>query len=240
MKIKEYHYIIIPFFLVVLFLFISYFGNQWYATKFGNPGIDYSYIFISFNNLVPFLPWTIYPYVVAYPFWALTYIYIASRSKENMYKVTVMILVTFIICGVWYFFWQSDVENWRLMSGLFQNNDYNLPRTDLNFTENLVMNIYQAAGPRNALPSMHTLMSWWCIIGLRIDKSVPIIIKVVIWVLSLSIIISTQTLKQHYIIDLIAGVALAEAAYWLLKNSKLITVFKNLMERLGKKLKLNV
>jgi len=237
MKLKDYTYIIIPLFLVMLFLGITYFGNQWYAEAVGNPGVDYSYIFLNFNEAVPFWPWTIYPYVVAYPFWALTFIYISMRSKENMYKITVITLVTFIICGIWYFFWQSDVENWRLTSGLFLNNDYLTPRTDLNFTESLVMWIYQAAGPRNALPSMHTLMSWLCIITIRLDRKMPMVAKVIIWTLSIAIIVATQTLKQHYVIDLIAGIALAELAFWLLKDTKVVTIFKGWMTKLNKLLK---
>jgi membrane-associated phospholipid phosphatase len=237
MKLKDYTYIIIPFFLVMLFLAITYFGNQWYAEVVGNPGVDYSYIFIGFNEKVPFWPWTIYPYVVAYPFWAATFIYISMRSKENMYKITVITLVTFIICGIWYFFWQSDVESWRLTSGLFLNNDYLTPRTDLNFTESLVMWIYQAAGPRNALPSMHTLMSWLCILTIRLDRKMPMVAKVIIWTLSIAIIVATQTLKQHYVIDLIAGIALAELAFWLLKDTKLVTIFKGWMTKLNKLLK---
>jgi len=238
MNLKKYNYIVIPFFLVLFFLFITYFGNQFYAETFGNPGVDYSYILLSFNQKVPFVAWHIYPYVLAYPFWALTFIYISTRSKENMYKIMTMALVTFTICGIWYFFWQSDVTVWRTTSGLFLNNDYLTPRTDLNFTESLVMWIYQVAGPRNALPSMHTLMSWLCILALRLDKKIPLVNKIIIWVLALAIIIATQTLKQHYIIDLIVGLLLAEAAYWLLRNSKLVKVFAKWIERLNRKLRL--
>jgi membrane-associated phospholipid phosphatase len=102
----------------------------------------------------------------------------------------------------------------------------------------MVMWIYQAAGPRNALPSMHTLMSWLCILALRLDKKIPLVNKIIIWVLSLAIIIATQTLKQHYIIDLIVGLLLAEAAYWLLRNSKLVKIIGNWVDKLNRKLKL--
>lgn len=235
---KKYQYLVIPFIFVVLFLFIAYFGNQWYAETFGNPGVDYSYIFLSFNEKVPFVAWHIYPYVIAYPFWAATFIYISLRSKENMYTITTIAVITFIICGIWYFFWQSDVEAWRVTSGLFLNNDYATARPDLTFTESMVMNIYRAAGPRNALPSMHTLMSWLCIISLRLDKKIPIYNKIIIVVLSVMIIIATQTLKQHYIIDLIVGIILAEVAYWTLRKSKVVKLFTVWIQKLNGKLKL--
>lgn len=218
--INRLKYTLIPFGILSLILIITYFGNQWYAATFGNPGVDYSYILYQFNASVPFLDWTIYPYILAYPFWILSFFYIGYQSKEALFNIFTMVTVSLIICGLWYFFFQSDVESWRLTSGLFINNNYATPRTDLNFTQRLVVMIYNAAGPRNALPSMHTLMSWMAIISLRMIKKTSTLIKVGIWILGLSIIIATQTLKQHYIIDVILGIALAEGTYWLLKDSK--------------------
>ncbi len=238
MNKKRFTYAIIPFILTALLLFISYFGNQMYADIVGNTGKDYSYIFLKFNQLVPFLSWTIYPYIIAYPFWVSAFFIIAFYSKDNFYNILAVIFITFIICGLWYFFFQSDVEAWRVTSGLFLNDNYLTPRTDLNFTEKIVMLIYQAAGPRNALPSMHTLMSWITIIGVRHDKTIPKKYKILIWVIALSIIISTQTLKQHYIIDLIVGMALAEGTYWIMRNTKFVSWIRNLFTKINSKLNL--
>lgn len=237
MNKKRITYALFPFLLMFLLQFITYFGNQFYAEAVGIIGKDYSYIFYGFNELVPFLDWSIYPYIIAYPVWILSAFVIAYFSKENFYNILATVVVTFIICGIWWFFWQSDVESWRLTSGLFLNNNYLTPRTDLNFTESIVMWIYKSAGPRNALPSMHTLMSWICIIAVRMDKKMPKKIVLLTWIFNLAIIISTQTTKQHYIIDLLVAMALAEAAYWILRNSKfalwLNKVFSNLNGKLN-------
>jgi membrane-associated phospholipid phosphatase len=84
---------------------------------------------------------------------------------------------------------------------------------------------------------MHTLMSWLCIITIRLDRKMPMVAKVIIWTLSIAIIVATQTLKQHYVIDLIAGIALAELAFWVLKDTKVVTIFKGWMTKLNKLLK---
>lgn len=217
-KIKK---LILPLTIALTFLLVTYFGNQWYAETFGNPGKDYSYIFLRFNEAVPFLPWTIYPYIIAYPFWFFSFVYIGYRSEENLYLITTLAVITFTICGIWYFLWQSDVESWRVTSGLFINNDYATPRTDLNFTESIVMWIYQSAGPRNALPSMHTISSWIVIVGVRRDPSMKKIDKFILTLLAIMIIIATQTLKQHYIIDVIAGLIITEGFFWIILKSKL-------------------
>jgi membrane-associated phospholipid phosphatase len=217
---------------VVVLLGITYFGNQIYFELTGKPGEDLSYIFYEFNQLVPFIPATIYPYVLAYPFWAGTFIYVSYRSQHNMHTLLVLVVITFLICGFTYFFFQSDVQTWRETSGLFD-------RSDHTFTESIVFWIYNAAGPRNANPSMHTLMSWLCILGARLDKTMPKTVKAFIWVMALAIIIATQTLKQHYIIDVITAVAIAEGFYWLIKDSRAVTVSKQFFDRLNRRFNLD-
>src|SRR6056297_4026183 len=102
MNTKRLKQTIIPMFVVLMFLLFNYFGNQIYAEAFGNPGVDYSYIFIDFNNSVPFISWHIYPYIIAYPFWFFTFLYIGYRSKKNMYLISTIAIVTCTICGIWY------------------------------------------------------------------------------------------------------------------------------------------
>jgi membrane-associated phospholipid phosphatase len=222
---------LVPFLIVALSLFLTYWVNQWYAETYGNPGVDYSYVFQGFNDAVPFLSWTVWPYVIAYPFWILSFLYIGYRDKTNMYRILLLILITFTVCGLWYFFFQSDVQAWRETSGLFG-------RTDLNLSERLTLWIYAAAGPRNALPSMHCLMCWLTVLGARMDKKMPKAAKIAIWTLAIAICVSTQTLKQHYIIDLIVGIALPEAAYWLFRNAKAVLALERFFTGVNVRLRL--
>ncbi|MGD9909004.1 MAG: phosphatase PAP2 family protein [Candidatus Izemoplasmatales bacterium] len=231
MYTKKITYQLLPFLVVVIMLLLSYWVTQWYFEETGIVGTDYSYVFQGINNAVPFIPATIYPYVIAYPFWGLSFFYIGYRNKKNMYTILSIILFTFTIAGLTYFFFQSDVQAWRETSGLFE-------RTDLNFTESLVFWIYNAAGPRNANPSMHVIMSWLAILGARMDKEMPKISKIIIWVLGVSICISTQTLKQHYIIDLITGLLLVEVFFHLLKGSKIVDKVESFFTRINQKLHL--
>jgi len=217
--------------VVVTMLLITYFGNQWYSETNNVIGSDLSWIFLPFNEWVPFLSFTIYPYILAYPFWFLTFFYVGYRSKKNMYTLLLLVLITFTICGLSYFFFQTDVQAWRETSGLFT-------QTDLSFSESIVFLIYNSAGPRNANPSMHCLMSWLCILGARMDKKMPTPIKIIIWTLGISICISTQTLKQHYIIDLITGIGIAEIFYWIVKDSKAVLSLQKFFTKINQKLKL--
>lgn len=234
MNPKRITHAIIPFVVVGIMLLITYWGNQWYFEATGIPGTDYSFIFLKFNEWIPFLPFTVLPYVVAYPFWAFSFFYIGYRSKKNMYTLLLLILITFTICGLTYFFFQTDVQAWRETSGLFARD----PET-FNFFESIVWWIYNSAGPRNANPSMHCLMSWLAILGVRMDKKMPLASKIMIWTLGVSICISTQTMKQHYIIDLISALVLAEAAYWLFRNSKAVGHLQKFFTRINQKLNID-
>jgi membrane-associated phospholipid phosphatase len=229
---KRITYVILPFLTLFTWLCITYTGNQIYAEAFHIVGIDYSFIFLEFNQMVPFVSWSIYPYVISYPFWVLTFFYIGYRSKHNMYSLLMLCLITFGVCGIWYLIQQSDVQAWRESSGLFG-------RTDLNFTESLVMFIYNAAGPRNALPSMHCVMCWATVCAVRSDKTMPRLGKIIIWALAILIIISTQTTKQHYIIDSIVALALVETTYWILKKSKAVVGLQNFYTRINQRLRID-
>jgi membrane-associated phospholipid phosphatase len=233
MNVTKMKFAIKPAIVVLITLSISYFGNQFYAEKMNIVGVDYSYIFIGINNSIPFISWMIYPYVLSYVFWIFTFFMIAYYDPLRFTTLYRTIIVTLIICGIWYFFFQSDVEAWRVTSGLFLDNDYSKPITNPNFTEKLVLLIYSGAGPRNALPSMHVLLSWITIIAARRNCKYPIALRYFIVSMGLTIIISTQTVKQHYIIDLIAAIIIAEATYWFFVyyGNKLFDQWKILMAK---------
>jgi len=232
MNTNRIKYLIIPFIVVAFMQTLTYWGNQWYAEANNIIGADYSFFFLKFNQIVPFIPWTVYIYVLAFPFWIGAFFYIGYRSKKNMYTILTLILITFTIAGLSYLFFQTDVQAWRETSGLFD-------QPDLSFTDRFVMWIYGSAGARNANPSMHCIMSWLAVIGARMDKKMPKLPKIIIWTLGVGICISTQTLKQHYIIDLITGVGLVEAFYWLVKGSKLVDKVQGFFTKINKKLKID-
>lgn len=224
-------YMILPFLSIFFAQFVTYWGNQQLAAALGTVGIDYSFILEKFNDAVPFLAWTVYPYVGAFPFWILTFFYVGYRSKDNLYKLLLMGLVTFGIFGIWYLVAQSDVQAWRETSGLF------VEGADYTFTERFMQTIYAGAGPRNALPSMHCLMCWIAICGARLDKKMPWGAKTFIWAMAFAVMISTQTTKQHYIIDLLVAVAIGEIVFQIILRTngwkKLEDAYSRVNAKLG-------
>lgn len=226
-------FMILPFLSILFAQFVTYWGNQQIAAALGTVGTDYSFIFQKLNDAVPFLAWTAYPYVLAFPFWVGTFFYVGYRSKDNIYKLLLMGLITFSIFGIWYLVAQSDVQAWRETSGLFAEG------VDFTFTERFMKTIYDAAGPRNALPSMHCLMCWIAVCGVRLDKKMPKGAKAFIVAMAILVMISTQTTKQHYIIDLLVAVAIGEIVFQIILRTKGWKRLEDTYSRLNAKLGLD-
>ena len=57
--------------------------------------------------------------------------------------------------------------------------------------------------------------------------------------MNIMIIISTQTTKQHYIVDSFVSIVLVETTYWLFKNSKLSLWIEKIFTRFNTKLNID-
>ena len=76
--------------------------------------------------------------------------------------------------------------------------------------ENAMKCLYSMDAADNLFPSIHCLTSWLCIIAVINQERVPKAYKVISVILAILVCISTITTKQHVIVDVIAGVMLAE------------------------------
>ena len=67
--------------------------------------------------------------------------------------------------------------------------------------------------PSNLFPSIHCYVSWLSWRGVSKSENIPKWYQHFSLIFAILIIISTQVLKQHYLVDAIAGVALVELAW---------------------------
>ena len=75
--------------------------------------------------------------------------------------------------------------------------------------------VYTVDPSANLFPSIHCLVSWFCYVGIRGQKKVPLWYQRFSCVFAVLVCISTQVTKQHYIIDAFGGISIAELTYWL-------------------------
>lgn len=163
----------------------------------------------SFEESIPFLPWTIWIYIVLYPIyliWALYSYKDIQEMNKTMYGfliLTVVSCVCFIILPISYP---------RDMYPLGFHND----------TTTIIFKAMRAADkPSNCLPSLHVGICYLFAYGFFKENKTKFIISLVI---STLVAISTLTTKQHYIYDIVAGFILSSAIAIFLKNNTRINI----------------
>lgn len=156
----------------------------------------YHYDFtLPIDRKVPVIPGWISIYILSYAFWAINYIVIARQNRRTCYRLAFADYFSKIVCGVFFIIIPTtNVRPEVIGSGVW---------------EFLLKFIYIMDSPTNLFPSIHCLVSWFCAIGLR-GTRVPTWYKVFSYAFAIAVCISTQLTKQHYIVDVFGGIALAE------------------------------
>lgn len=155
----------------------------------------------SLDNAIPFVPAWAVIYLGCFLFWAINYILITHQKKEDWFRFATGDYLSRIVCGI--FFVLLPTTNVR-------------PEvTGSGFSECLVQFVYFMDAPTNLFPSIHCLVSWMCFIGIRGRKYVPKWYQVFSCLFAIAVFASTLFTKQHYIIDIIAGVIIAQICYYI-------------------------
>ena len=91
---------------------------------------------------------------------------------------------------------------------------------------------YRADPPLNNLPSLHAALAWLVFLGTFSAPGRFVRLRnLIILLTAIGISVSTLLVKQHFIVDIVAGTALAFLAYWLAGTS----YFLNFSEKNGEK-----
>ena len=206
-------YAIIPLISCVIVNCLVYFGLASLASDWKH--YDFT---TSFDRMVPVVPWFVSIYLVCYLFWIVNYIMIARISKEHCMRFVTADMISRLICGVFYLLIPTtNVRPVLEGSGMW--------------TELLRM-IYQIDQATNLFPSIHCLVSWFCFIGIRGQKSIPRAYRIFSCVFAILVFVSTQVTKQHYIIDVVGGMVIAEAAYYLTHHTQFYRSVEKWMDRI--------
>lgn len=164
------------------------------------------------DNMVPLASGWMYIYFGCYVFWIANYILVARIHEDNpaeFYRFVTTDMMSRIVCGIFYFLMPTTNVRPEVMGDAF--------------SDMMLRFLYTIDKPANLFPSIHCLVSWMCYIGIRNNNKVPAWYRTFSWIFALLVVISTQTTKQHYIADAIAGLLLAELLFAM---NKRITAYK--------------
>lgn len=157
------------------------------------------------ESRIPLLPLTVLIYWGCYLFWIVNYAIGCRREKEEAFCLMGADLLAKVVCLICFL--------------LFPTTNVRPVIEGHSLCEEWMRLLYQVDAADNLFPSIHCLTSQFCVIAVRGNKKIPKWYRVLSVLIAISIFVSTLTTKQHVIVDVIAGVLLAEGCYFLAGKS---------------------
>lgn len=190
----------IPLVLLVIINLIVYEGTQFLMLHAKHWDLA-----LPLDARIPFRPAWIVIYILAYLQWAVGFIVISRESRAHCNRVLAGEIIAKLICMLFFIALPTRIERPVVEgSGVFA------ALTRLIFASDL---------PGNLFPSIHCLESWICFRGAIGMKRVPRWYAPAMLAFTLMVFASTVLVKQHVLVDIPAGVLVAEAG--LLLSDKL-------------------
>lgn len=196
---------------------ISYTGAKWIQSAFHiDNALDMT---TKWDEMIPFEPLWIFPYLITFLFWFYLYTTVAKESPEAAYRLVAADFCGKAVCLI--FFIAMPTTNVR-------------PEVvGTGFVPFVVRFVYWIDAPRNLFPSLHCFIAW---LGTRqiLEAKKPRhmgLIRVLCVIGSLLVFASTLFTKQHVIADVVSGVTLAELCFLIAKYTKLPNLIRKGNER---------
>lgn len=212
---------IVPYTCVFLYQCIVYFFTELYVNQ-----LSYKFdLSLSLDKKIPVIPGYIYIYFSCYLFWIANILLSGKISKEHFYKIITTSFLSITICGIIFVFFPTTIQRPEIKV--------------VNLSTFLLHYLYCIDHPVNLFPSIHCLSSWLAYIAIRGQKQIPIWYRMFSLFFAISVFISTQVLKQHYLLDVVAGIVLVESVWQFQKrkisytNQKLNLILEKLNQRLN-------
>ncbi len=168
---------------------------------------------LALDDAIPIVSVFIVPYIWSYAFWAMGPMVVSKCEKQHFadYMAANLIACTAGMLVLAFFPTYMD----RVAEGLFD-----VPEDPTVF-DRLRMFWYSLDGSKiayNLLPSFHCINSTLCYLGVARRKEIPLWFRVYSLITALLIYASTLYVKQHFILDVVTGIPLAAAAFFLCKK----------------------
>lgn len=151
---------------------------------------------IPLDGRLPFVPFFILIYWGAYISWGVDYIMAARESRDHCRRSITADMIAKALSFVIFLVLPTTIARPEI--------------TGQGLLSWLTRIIYTADTPVTLFPSIHCLDSWLSWRFLVQCKKVPLWYKWVNFVFSLLVCLSTVLVKQHVIVDIFAGIAVAE------------------------------
>ena len=158
-----------------------------------------THLMTTLDAAIPFLPWTWWIYFPGY-LAGLVFTVLIVRDDDILARAVLAILLAQVLCTIIYMFFPSSFPrpvDWQ-GSGL---------------TADAIRWFWELDPPNNTFPSSHVMLSTQASLALWRDKNRWRYLQ---YLSTFGIFVTIHTTKQHYLIDGVAGMALAALTHWAL------------------------
>lgn len=187
--------------------YLVYFGTRPFTTGFKH------YSMVSpVDMALPFVPFFMFFYVLAYVQWIIGFVMIGRGGREVAFPMFIGELIAKGIVMVCFIFLPTTVEGLRPGVESLQGGGI--------WCE-LAAQIFTMDAMDNCFPSVHCLESWVCFRGALKLKKLPRWYAPVMLVMTLFVFASTVLVKQHVLLDIVGGVAAVEIGLFISQRIQL-------------------
>lgn len=211
----------VPLFVALAFNMITYCGTKLLVLH--RVPADWT---LDIDSRTPLVPWMVGIYLICYLFWGVNYCLGCEQDREEAFRFLSAEFLAKFICLLCFIFIPTTLVRPEI--------------TGTSFWESILRFVYWIDSPKNLFPSIHCLVSCFCVIAIRKNDKIPRIYRCFSELFALSIYISTLTTKQHVLVDVVAGVALAEFSYWFVHRIGFDRLYGRVMEHFIRKINKNV
>lgn len=186
--------------LQLLILLIVHCSSYWIAKLLIQNRVHHS-MALPIDSCIPLLTWTSVIYYSCFLFWLVNYTIILRTEPEGTYRFFRAELLGKLVCFISYVLLPTTIVRPEIVDG--------------GVFSFIMQVIYFLDTPDALFPSMHCFVSWMCVIGLRGKPEISREYRIISVVAAVLVFIATLTTKQHVIVDVFAGVILAEVVYFI-------------------------
>ena len=171
--------------------FLAYFCTKYIHIR------DYVDLALPIDHVIPVRPEWVSVYILSYVYWIVGYIAVSRVSRERCHRLCIADYIAMAISAVFFVLVPTTLPRDPVSGGLFA------------WALNI---IYALDTPLNLFPSLHCLISWLLAREMMDIKQFHPAVRWGAFVFSFLVFASTVFTRQHFIIDIPAGVIVAEIA----------------------------
>jgi membrane-associated phospholipid phosphatase len=174
------------------------FSATYLPINFFSVGRDAATLFLPGEEQIPFLPIWEYFYVLSYFVGPL--LFFTVRDWTTLSRLLRATAAALLVAYATYLVFPVYFER---------------PHLEVDSLHTWLLSIEYLDKPYNHFPSLHVTLSWLAVFASQVRRPA----RVALVLTAIGISVSTIFVKQHYIVDVIYGFALATATWWLCGRS---------------------